>query len=368
MNDLLREFVLRLLEVQGAVWEEVEGDCDVLLPPELAQRLGCEESLQISFDPLKENGRQRILFGSEMLDRLLALAEELGLSATYTVPGLPAKSERLAREMGERFSLLNAKGALLDSNPAYCPYLILNFKYVALSDERKEGLVRVTINESSLASFDELEEWLDPEARRSDSPFGGSPRRPLEEVYRKGCRVAQVGIAADLREFEESMNRRLKRDVQRLEEYYLGLAGEMEERVRKRGLQGQEKADMVDKIRATEAELERKVEDLWNKYSIRVKVQWINSCRLFLPVLQGRYEIFRRKERREERVFWNPWLKRVEPLACEGCLEDGYTFYVCDRLHRVCPQCFAPCSGCGKRLCRLCLPRERHQCAPGQSS
>ncbi|MBI2876218.1 MAG: hypothetical protein HYY20_04990 [Candidatus Tectomicrobia bacterium] len=363
MEDLLKGFVIQLLEAQGALCEEVEGGCDVLLPPELARRLGCPESLQLSFDPLKENGRQRILYGSELLDRLLELAGNLGLSATYTVSGLPAKSERLVREMGQKFSLPNAKGTLLDSSSAYCPYLILNFKYVALSDERKEGMIRVTVNESSLASFDELEEVLDPEAHQPGRPFGGSPPRPLEEVYRKGCRVAQARIARELKEFEESMNRRLQRDVQRLEDYYLDLAREMEGRIRKRGLQGPEKADLVDKIRATEAELERKVEDLWNKYSIRVRVQWVNSCRIFLPVLQGRYEILRRKERREERVFWNPWLRQIEPLACEGCLENGYTFYLCDRLHRVCPQCFAPCRDCGKRLCPLCLPRERHVCA-----
>lgn len=362
MNDLLKEFVLHLLEAKGGVWEEADGGCEVLLPPELAQRLGCEPFLQLSFDPVEESGRQRVLYGSELLDRLLDLAEEGGLCATYTLSTHPGKSERPARELSQKFSLLNAKGTLLETLPAYCSYLILNFKYVALSDERKEGLVKVTINESSLASLSELEEWLDPEARRSDPPFDGCARRPPEEVYRKGCQVAQARIAEELREFEESMNRRLRRDVQRLEEYYLDLAREMEERIRKRRLQGQEKADLTDKIRATDAELESKAEDLWKKYSIRVKVQGVSACRLFLPILQGRYELLRRKAHREERLFWNPWLKRVEPLACEGCRGDGYAFYVCDELHRVCPQCFAPCSNCGKRLCRLCMPRQRHSC------
>lgn len=367
MKDQLKTFVMNILEARGAVCEERGKDeIGALFPSELSQRLGTDEYLHLSFD-LYDTERDGLIitYGSEMLDKFLKLADDIGLTTFYSLSNLYLKEdERMDKEVREKFSLLNAKANPIGHDKTHCPYLILNFKYVALSDERKEDLITVAINEGSLGFCEGLENKI--ESSQADIqmalPISYCSPQPLEKIYEKGCLVAQDLISSELKEFEDSMNRRLQRDILRLEEYYLGLKEEMEERIKKKGLQGQDKDDLLAKIQATEIELRQKKEDLWHKYSIQINVKLINACRIFLPVVQGLYEILRSKFRREERFFWNSLLKKVEPLACESCLRDSYSFYICDHLHRVCPQCFVNCSHCGRKLCYSCMPKGSHKC------
>jgi len=189
---------------------------------------------------------------------------------------------------------------------------------------------------------------------------------PVPRIYRRASSIAQRQIRRVLQDFHQSRERRLERDVQRLEEYYLGMATEIRRRVQKKGLGGEEAEREEVKASAAERELGLKVHDLQDKYAVRVQVSCISVLWVLVPVLHATMSYQRRQAFREVPVFWNPVLKEWEAVACEGCGENTFAFSLCDdKQHLSCASCGQPCPTCGRRFCRGCQPRGCPSCRKG---
>lgn len=367
MSGLLKTFVREVLEGEGALVEESGPDVmGVLVPPDLAQRLECPTFLEISFsaDQRREE-RLFLTYGSSLLDSLLALARDRGRSARFSLEHLYLKRDGIEQEVRKCFSFQNCRTQPGVKQEQYNSYIVFNMKYVALSDERMEGLLEIPVNRSSLAVLPGLLTAIHWQLlERSDrSPQENLPGRPMDEVYRAACQYARPCVRDRLQEFEKSMKRRLGRDASRLQEYYTDIIREVRVRVAKRGITGEERESELSKATAAAEELKRKLEDLRVKYSISVKVCLVNACRIDLPVVSAPYLLERRDRRREVAFFWNPVLKAVEPVACEGCLSPTSSIFLCDeRLHIVCPSCYLSCSVCGRRTCHRCFPAGCPRC------
>jgi hypothetical protein len=295
------------------------------------------------------------------LDRLFALMEGTGNYAQLTLQNLYLKqSARSAAD--QRFAVLNGLGRALDAVERSLAYVQFNFKYTAVSDEKKEGLVSIIVNEHTLANASDMAAQLSWAEFAETSHSAELPLQPFDLIYAAASRAAEAVIHRELAEFHKSLNRRLQRDINRLTEYYDSLVAEIRRKIERRGLAGKERADEESRIYATELELERKITDQREKYAMKINVEPINLLRIFMPVVAVNFEVRFRKSAREINLIWNPLTKDFEALVCQGCAAELFRFYICEeKLHVVCGNCFK-CASCGRNICRACHPQKCPKC------
>jgi hypothetical protein len=141
----------------------------------------------------------------------------------------------------------------------------------------------------------------------------------LETALRRGLESSQAVVAEQLQDFLKSMERRLRREVRNVEEYFLTLRQEMEVNLQRANLTEAQLEERRAKIAALPQELERQAVDLEHKYQVRVQVQPAAALRLLVDVVQLQVELKWRKLGRSLKVIFNPVTRSLDPLVCEGC-------------------------------------------------
>ncbi len=151
--------------------------------------------------------------------------------------------------------------------------MLLACRYVARSDEQKEGLISLFFNFETGALIPQASD-LFSNAVMEAAPLPESVRATArwERILQGIARESKERISEEIRDFQDSMNRRLRRDVNNLEEYYENLKKEMELSLGRAGLSDRLVQDRKEKIALIPDELAKKKEDLLKKYSIRIKI------------------------------------------------------------------------------------------------
>ena len=93
-------------------------------------------------------------------------------------------------------------------------------------------------------------------------------------------------LEAQIEPFRDSMNRRFRRDVNNLEEYYAELKQEMTENLTRSGLSEQLVQERKEKIDLIPDELAKKKDDLFKKYSIKVKLELSGAMLIRTPAVK----------------------------------------------------------------------------------
>jgi hypothetical protein len=377
MHAPLKSFLEQLLARHGALVDEVGEDAlEVLFPPELARQLGVGELERFSFPDVSQGtasptpmfGQERpttrvVSYQSELLETLGGLlVGRVAVAAAALAEPLPVKRLALERDIERAITLQNAVLRAQEQAEAIVPYLIFHFKYTALSDEQREGMISLAINERTLNVVEGLSE-LAPQLPVTTQLPDGVPEVDFEQVSRRAHRAAQSLIQDVLADFIKSMNRRFTRDWQRVTEYYRSIQQEIETTVKKKGLPAESLERDRSRLRATEIELERKIRDLQTKYDLTVRIEAVAVLRLFLPVMLVSLTAMRRKWMVPIELAWNPLLRELERVACVGCFRPSRKIFICDdQHHTVCPECFQPCPSCQHPCCRACTPHGCPRC------
>jgi hypothetical protein len=281
-------------------------------------------------------------------------------------------------------ALKNAVHRLMRVEPAWTRYFIIGFHYSALSDEKREGVVDLTINLSNSSTPDQgtlalLSRAIEVGPRPGTIP---SPAE-LPHVWTAerltsvvNCAIPQR-IRADMAAFLKSMTRRLDRDLARLCEYYNDLRRESLQRARRRAVaaarvSSDDSPEQVLpsparnpglEIEAVSSEYDNKVADLLQKYAIKVDARVIQILELITPVQRFDIVIKRRKRERRLCLDWNPISKVLDPPPCEHTYTSEVIRVVCDdALHLISPESHGPCSGCGREYCRACSREKCPRC------
>jgi hypothetical protein len=157
---------------------------------------------------------------------------------------------------------------------------------------------------------------------------------------------------------EQSANRRMARDAERIASYYQDLLRQIEKRIarHKNDAQAAEK----ERTRAAATELDRtaKLDDLAAKYSLKIRIDPGDVLAVTLPVREISVRVIRKKAERVTRFDWNAALGRLEHPWCESCSAPAHPLFLCDdRVHFLCKACLAPCASCQKQFCRKCQPK-----------
>lgn len=365
MPTQLIDTVAEILELCGAAVEKDGERLEALLPSKVAKTLQAPEQASLYFNAEQSpHDGELVTFQSDFVDRLFVLMQDAGNYAHLSLKDLYLKQgAKGAAE--QRFTVLNGLGRSLDANARHLSYAQFNLKYIAVADEKKEGVVSVIINEQTLADASLMATQVNWVESVESSHHTDLPQQPFQTIYVTACRAAEPVIHRQLAEFHKSLNRRLQRDLHRLTEYYRSLTDEIRRKIERRGLEGKERQDEESRIRATELELERKIIDQREKYALKVRVEPINLLRLFMPSMVVGFEVRFRKTARELPLMWNPLTKDFESVPCQSCSAGLYSFNVCeDKLHVICADCFK-CANCGRNLCHVCYPKKCPKCSGG---
>lgn len=336
----LLAFSAELIEKHGGLIEREADRLLALLPRRLARELDLPEEILLGSE------HAPLLYGSPLLDRLVGHATREIPVAFGQIQLSYLKKAGFEQLIGQ--DLIFSDGRIRVGNRAETrtTYMVLVCRYVALSDERKEGLVHVGIHEGSGASIPGLVDSWEEMRPEFFPPEKVPPHFPadLERTVELGMGEARNLTEGMLSDFINSMRRRLQRDVRNTREYYEALRVEMEASLSHPNLSEAQRTERLGKIADLPQEMARKIEDLEQKHQVRVTVYSCAALRLLVDVVQLTLEVDYRKLRRSLPIVWNPVTRRLDPLVCERCRRTT---------HRIQPAALASgvglfCPFCGK--------------------
>jgi len=375
MSDLI-DILARTLAAQGALVEPIHPDgLEILAPPHVREALALPEWSRVGFGAVLPEQAVRVSFEAEWAQRLMRLLGERGTNYAFDISSSPtaAAAEDLERDLARVLVLENATFRLREVTPARSCYFLLVFGVTSTSDDKREDTLYLCLNEMNGASVDRLTGPLVSMLREGLQSAAQGPVQaglPLamsaEQVRERANRLLPVRIRARVAPFLAGMERRMSRDLERLQAYYTDLRLETIRRIegkKRRGeAPGAGEAEQMH-LHAIEREYHAKVADLDRKYAMSIDVRLTQAVRAQLPVMRAELFLLRRKGIRRLLMDWNPMAKGFDPLPCEACFAEPRTFYVCDdRLHLVCSSCMPSCPRCAKESCIACHAAKCPRC------
>ncbi len=345
----IEHFVCRFLETHGAVLEKNGREFEALLSESLSGLLKTPEHIHINRgfasdtpDADPESGQTYFInYGSHLLEKMVnaACAQVPLLACQVKFDYL--KSAGFERLINEQFSFFGAVGSVESTAKIKTEYLFLTCRYTAQSDEQKEGLVSLIFNLETGAHVPHMADMLSLAAMdfKTGKKVVAWENKKIKEIMEWISRQMKESITEEICPFQESMTRRFRRDVSNLEEYYASLKKEMEKSLERPGLSDQLIKDRQEKITLLPDELARKKDDLFKKYSVKVKVEPCSAMLVSTPAIKLLYKTSIGKKRKNFSLIYNPVTKSIDPLVCQKCGKSTASIYFNDRLHLLCPAC-----------------------------
>jgi hypothetical protein len=378
----LQGFVADLLEHRGAAVEVVDAqELAVLAPPHIQKSMGWPEFSRLGFGAEGPPGAIPIGLEGDWVDRLAALLGDDGRWATREVSpdGIPSPGDP-QRILDRAFDLPNAVWRFHSMNATHARCLILAFRYVAASDDKREGLTLLGVNTSTGAVITDLVPQMrqmlaqlpDWQAPAPATMLAAGPRWDAATVESRLRPLLDRQLRDEIEPFLRAMRRRLTRDRDRIhafhDELYRAARRRLVSLAHAEGARAKgDRQRETLRVQAIEREHRAKLDDLRHNYALRVTVEWVQTLELYVPVQRFDVLIRRRKGERLIRLDWHPLVKAVEPPLCEaGCGRSRVRLVCDDKLHLTEPTGQAPCSSCGKPFCRACFPMACPRC--GQTS
>ena len=381
--SMFRDVVSGALAAEGAAVEYIEPDgLEILATPQLASALAIDELSRFGFGPELPLEASRVSLESEWLGNLENLVSDRGkcLQAIQSGDALPNASFSPDDLLPKVVVLENATYRHRSTDSAWTRFLLLVFRVVATSDEKREDLLTVCLNESNGAYADSMSNPLLELLRRKKNLAADLPETVVldppwsaQEIAQWNGRYLPARVRRQLQPFLIGMERRMAKDMERLYAYHTRLRQESADRL----LDAENRSKTDEKLRrrenlrmgSIEREYGAKVADLKRKYAMNVELSFVQGLRLIAPVKRVRFDILRRKGVRPYHLDWNAISRHLDALPCESCGLESTSHAICDeRLHILCHACLAPCPDCGKPYCRACHPKTCPRCEKQASS
>lgn len=337
-------FVTRFLEHNGAVIEKNPAGVQALLPEELQVLLQTPEYIHISGGPARAHSEAQpfeIGYGAPLLDRMVR-------AALSTIPLLYSrlefdyiKSGGFSRLLDDQLRFYGAVASIETIADVIIDYVYVACRYKAQSDEQKEGLLEMVFNTDTRLFVPDMAEKINHAGCRIffDAPPDHGASKMLDIVAADIGKQSQLLLFAQLGSFQESMNRRFKRDVKNMEAYYVSLKAEMAASLENTALSDAARTDRQEKIDAIPAELARKTDDLFKKYSVRVRLNPIAAKIINAPAKKIICKLTIGKNTRRLFLTYNPVIRELEPPACAGCGKNITHIHFHADLKPVCLEC-----------------------------
>ena len=372
MNKVLPEVITDILTHNGAIVEQTEnGVLEVISTKDISGILNIPEyaRLHFSYDHQSDDGIYAS-YDSEVFTSIAKLFSVKGrFSATRFETPIQPTIEKMTKIISKKVSFSNAIFHSGKTEQRNIYYLLVYFKYTALSDEKHEGILPVLINGLNLSvvpyenNISELSDVL--RELESDIPGFNSAKPELIKVFMAAYSASTRIVEERLKDFVKSLDRRLNRDTRRVYEYYETLKKETEMTIERKAKTEAHtetktiKGDSVERLRskldAIESERKWKIQDLISKYALSIQIEPVSAIWIETQASLFWINIKRRLASRQFPVTYNPLVKQMDLLPCESCFHPRGSYYICDdRLHIVCASCFKTCPDCRKQYCNAC--------------
>jgi hypothetical protein len=359
----LGDWARDLLMSRGALVEsEGEGVLRALVPPEVSGKLGGGDWLSLDF-----SGRGGADDPGEWMDRLGALLPPSPAVAGARVRlRTPVGRIDAAVILNRELAIQNGVWRMVEDYAGAMPYYLFAFQHTVESDERTIGYAGVCLNAAARSLAEQPERLLrSVRDDLEDDPAFTAPPDELRALYPVAVRAAEAEVRARIASLEQSANRRLARDCERMESYYAGMLAQLEKRAARRTAEVQTADKDRGRIEATRLDRAAKLEDLIRKYSLRVQLELTDVLVVSLPVRAIAVKLIRKKEERQVTLAWNAVLRALDTPLCEACSGRARPLYLCDamggktagKMHMLCGTCLGPCPACARVFCRACQAR-----------
>lgn len=346
----LEDFVSKFLINQGAVVEKNAQGFDLLLPEKTANLLSTPEYIRLKreSDQDREEDTYSFNYGSPLLDKMVDIACATVPVTACCLEFNYLKSQGFDKLITSLFSFSGSVGRVETHAETLTDYLAITCRYLAQSDEQKMGLLSLIFNLETGAYIPEMSELLvgaDKRftARRDNNSLTG---KKVGTVIGWIERQARASLKEEIAPFIASMTRRFRRDAANLEEYYRNMQREMEQGLQRSNLSEQLRRDRQEKIALLPDELAGKKDDLYKKYSIKIKIEPAAAMMIRTPAVKLLYNASIGKKEKRLTFIYNPVTKSVDPLCCEGCGISTFQIAFCNSLHLLCPTCVKKCPVC----------------------
>ena len=369
MNKQLPEVITDILTYNGAAVEQTDnGVLEIIFTAYLSETLNIPEYARLYFShEAQSNDGIYASYDSDVFSSMSKLFSVKGrFSEAKFEASFQPKMEKVTKSISEKITFSNATFRMDKTEQKNIPYLLVYFKYTAMSDEKHEGVMPVLINglNLSVSPFENYVDELIPMLKETGHVSGPDTNRSemirvFKAAYSAGTRI----VEERLKDFVRSLERRLNRDTRRVYEYYETLKKESELAIWKRARTHTEdktiKDDAIERLSAKhdaiESERNWKIQDLISRYALSIQIEPVSAIRIEAPVSLFLINIKRRLASRQFPVTYNPLTRHLDPLPCESCFHPKGVFYICDdRLHIVCAGCFRTCPDCSKQYCHAC--------------
>ena len=370
----LCDFVADVLDSEGALVEPIEPDgLEVLSPPPLRAAMQWPELTRLGFGAELPTGATAVGLDGDWLERFGALLGARGAWSARMLAPRPAPPLGDPERLVERaLDLPNAIWRLVAVTPAWTRCLLLAFRYTAVSDEQREGIVWLGLNQTTGGGLSEIipklravladePDWLapTPEARRA----AGAGVDPASITARVSSLLDQA-VRREIDPFLRAMRRRLDRDGARVHLYHDDLRAAALKKLRTADAKGEtDRRRETLRIAAIEREYAAKLDDLKRNYALAVATRFVQGLELIAPAQRFEVLIRRRKGERRIALDWHSAVRAMDapPTDAGPCL--GRTRFACDEaLHLTDAAAQGPCAGCGKAFCRACNPAKCPRC------
>ncbi|MBI5746297.1 MAG: hypothetical protein HZA13_04780 [Nitrospirae bacterium] len=396
MTGTIQDFLKSIMEYKGSLVERMEDDSlEAIIPTEVSGILDIPEHARFSFS-YDADQKEAIYasYDSELFKSIIKLLGDRGRFSCAAIETTVPNPEKISNIVQNKISLNNAIFRLDKTEIRRMPYLLIGFKYTALSDEKQEGITAVLINKENLSTnmpenglYEILERLME-----SDEEAGiYLPESP--KIFQAAYSAAAETIKRRLSDFVKSLERRLNRDVRRVYEYYETLEKEtiaaikrkaasegqdmglLDRQIKERTIKGEGQRDgcrcqekgldsesskqradasvvgrgrlhpampvegdgrspmidkLLNKLDAIEAERNWKAQDLISKYSLSLKIEPVSAIGIVTDVPVFWINIKRRLSSRDFPVTYNTIVRQFDPLPCESCFNPQQGYFVCD--------------------------------------
>ena len=313
----------------------------VLLTEDVAESLELSEEVTFSTRADVPNSHF-VSYNSEILKKFESLLEKKGcVSALGVKLDGYLKTTGFEKLVSERIRPLNGLLRVGEAKPEITRYILCNVAYVAEADENRQGMISFFINELTGVSPVEIGDallWKSDWIAVDDTSLPQSQTDEFLSILIQ--KQAEDLIRRDLEAWQNRLIRKQQRDEERLKGYYGTIEQEIQLKIHKKKLEGADKEKELDRIAATEIELERKLADVRKRYAINLKAQLHSALVLHLPTIHIQCELVRKRTKRTVTVVWNPFTKLLEPLRCEKSGESTFNFYLDDEATIISPACW----------------------------
>ncbi len=337
------DFAMRFLQANGAAVEKTGSAAEALIPENLRAMLETPEHIRISEDTEEEAGEganYTVTYGAPILERMIGSALETIPIAGCRLVFDYIKSGGFARLMEEQIRFYGAAAAIETIADVAEEYMIAACRYTAQSDEQKEGLLTLAFKADTGCLVPDMAEALAAGSIRA--VFAAPGRDAEQKAASLGEHIEQAARALledRLEPFRKSMNRRFQRDIANLEEYYSSLEQEMRNSLDNPGLSENARKDRQAKIDGIPAELESKKQDLFKKYSIKVRLRPAALMQIRTPAKKIACSLSIGRQNRQFFLTYNPVTRAIDPPACSRCRRPLSHIHFNSSLQPVCMGC-----------------------------